>query len=704
MSARTAKVLTAATWGLSLALVVSGAVLSVLDRATMDPVNTALYALLFLAGLSFSSVGALIARRDPENPIGWLFCLAALAFASFPFGQEYAVRGIALSPGSLPLATWFGYATDTTFGLMIGPIILVFLLYPDGRPLSKIWRALAWIVVVIVPVSFVADWLDPHTITGNNDRFLRMGFRIANPIHLSWLERVPITGALQTSMTMALFLAVASIVALIIRLRRSSGVERQQVQWLAYTGAAVIFLVPFLIAGGFLGSNVLGGIFWFGLFAILCVGVPAASGVAVLRYHLYDLDVVVKKTVVVGALIAFGTLVYLAVVVGIGASIGNRNDPALTLVAAAIVAIALQPLRNRARHLADRLVYGERATPYQVLSEFSDRMAASYSAEGVLPRMAQLLAEGTGAQRAEVWLRVGSEALLAASWPAAEATAEARPDPVPIDGLDQLPGVDRTFPVRHHDELLGALTVTMPPAEPLTPSQERLVADLASQAGLVLRNVQLIEELRASRQRLVAAQDLERRRLERNLHDGAQQQLVALGVQLGLAGRRAAKEAPALAELLETLRGQTNEALSDLRDLAHGIYPPLLADQGLAAALSAQARKAPLPVAVEADGLGRFTQEAEAAVYFCVLEAMQNIAKYAHANDARVRLAGDGGVLTFEVSDDGRGYDLERTAMGSGLQNITDRLAALGGTLQVRSKPGAGTTLVGRIPSAAKAN
>ena len=701
MTARTAKIVTWASWTLTMALVASGIVLTAVNGRTLDGVNALFYALLFVAGLLYGTVGALIARRHPRNAVGWLFCLAALAFSFFPIGQEYAVRGIALSPGSLPFADWAGYATNTTFPLMIGPLVLVFLLYPGGQALSRFWRVLVWIMVAMTAVGFIGAWLAQQPTTGNNDRFLKQGFRISNPIHFPSLRTIPWVGADQVSMVLVLVLAIASIVALIIRLRRSSGVERQQVRWLAYTGAGIIFLVPFVILGGALGNNVLGGIFWFGLFGILCVGIPVASGIAILKYRLYDLDVVVKKTVVFGALLVFGTLVYLAVVVGIGAAIGKRGNAALTLAAAAIVAIAFQPLRSRARHFADRIVYGKRATPYEVLSEFSDRMASSYSTDDVLPRMAQLLGEGTGAQRAGVWLRVGSEARLAASWPARNGDGDTTATAVPVEELERLPGGERMFPVRHQDELLGALTVAMPPTEPLTPTQEKLVADLASQAGLVLRNVRLIEELRASRQRLVAAQDQERRRLERNLHDGAQQQLVALGVQLGLAQRLAAKDAPQIADLLQRLQGQTTEALDDLRDLARGIYPPLLADQGLAAALTAQARKASLPVVVDSDGIGRYPQEAEAAVYFCVLEALQNVAKYAGATNARVRLGVEGQELAFEVTDDGAGFDPERTPMGSGLQNMADRLAALGGSLEVRSQPGAGTSVIGHVPASA---
>src|SRR5207344_1869796 len=231
--------------------------------------------------------------------------------------------------------------------------------------------------------------------------------------------------------------------------------------------------------------------------------------------------------------------------------------------------------------------------------------------------------------------------------------------------------------------------------EPLTPAGERLVRDVAAQAGLVLRNVALIDDLRASRQRLVAAADEARRRLERNLHDGAQQRLVALRITLGLA-RQVARSSPQEAdELLAQTEREAQDALEELRDLARGIYPPLLADLGLAAALEAQAQKAALPVTVEAPGLGRYSQDVEAAVYFCVLEALQNAAKYAAATRAEVRLAASGHDLRFEVTDDGAGFDPGSKAYGTGLQGMADRLHAHGGSLAVRSAPGAGTTISG---------
>jgi signal transduction histidine kinase len=196
----------------------------------------------------------------------------------------------------------------------------------------------------------------------------------------------------------------------------------------------------------------------------------------------------------------------------------------------------------------------------------------------------------------------------------------------------------------------------------------------------------------------VTAQDGERRRLERDIHDGAQQQLVALAVKLRLARTLAGRDAERARSLLDELQAETQEALENLRDLARGIYPPLLADKGLAAALEAQARKVPFPVQVEPNGVGRYPPDAEATVYFCVLEALQNAAKYADASRAVVRLSEEDGRLVFSVSDDGAGFDVERSSSGTGLQNMADRVEALGGSVELVSSPGRGTTVTGRIP------
>ena len=256
---------------------------------------------------------------------------------------------------------------------------------------------------------------------------------------------------------------------------------------------------------------------------------------------------------------------------------------------------------------------------------------------------------------------------------------------------------DEIVPDRPQGEI-GAVSIEKEPDESLTPTERKLVADLGSQAGLVRRSVALIADVRASRQRLVAAQDDERRKLERNLHDGAEQQLVALTVKLRLAESLAERDPSATKTMLTDLRTETGEALESLRDLARGIYPPLLTDKGLAAALESQARKGSVPTEVRSEGIGRYPPDVESAVYFCVLEALNNVAKYAGATRAEVRLAQVDGELTFEVSDDGDGFDPAQTGYGAGLQGMADRLDAIGGTLKVDSQPGKGAQVTGRVP------
>jgi signal transduction histidine kinase len=297
-----------------------------------------------------------------------------------------------------------------------------------------------------------------------------------------------------------------------------------------------------------------------------------------------------------------------------------------------------------------------------------------------------------------VWIVVGGSFRRVASWPA-DSSAAPLPDP---DGIDADPErASGRAAVRDHGEVLGALSVEMPASDPMSPAKQRIVRDLAAQAGLLLRNVRLIEELRESRRRIVSAQDDRAKRLERNIHDGAQQQLVALTVKARLARGLVERDPAKAGEMLAEIEAETQSALEDLRDLARGIYPPLLADRGLVEALGAQARRSPVPVTIEPDGLGRYRPEVEAGVYFSVLEALQNVAKYAEASSAHVRLGAENGEVRFEVRDDGRGFDPAETSFGTGLQGIVDRVSALGGEVQITSVPGRGTTVAGRVPTSA---
>jgi signal transduction histidine kinase len=623
-------------------------------------------------------LGVLIASRQPRNPIGWIYLGASFALGVVIFGQLYAIHVLLVDPGALPGGHVMAWISVLFLPVAICLLPFLFLLFPTGHLPSRRWRPVAWLsaaVLICLTVGsgiFAAQiWSTPFV--GSEEATTGSQPRVVVAVFFAAALTYPVT----------LLLSFASVVA---RFRRSTGEERQQLKW--FVAAAAVVAVS--ISLGFFSEAVAASV----AASVSLLFMDIAIALAVLKYRLYDIDVLIGKTIVYGVLAAFITAVYVVLVVVIGAFIGVTEG--LSLLATAVVAVAFQPIRQRAQRVANRLVYGERATPYEVLSEFSEHVGEAYAGEDILLRMARLLAEGTGASTATVWLRIGSEIRPAATWP----SNGGPPAPRHLDD-DQVPEIDDasvSVPVRHHGELLGVLTLVKPPNEALSPVEQKLVTDLAAQAGLVLRNSRLIEDLQASRQRLVTAQDEERRRLERNLHDGAQQQLVALAVRARLAsalvGRDPAKELEMLGDLQEGL----GDALETLRDLARGIYPPLLADKGLASALEAQSRKAAMPVRVETDGIGRYPQEFEAAVYFCVLEALQNASKYADASDVAVRLWQENGDLLFSVADDGRGFDQATTPLGTGLQNISDRLAALGGTLDIRSRPGGGTTVSGRIP------
>ena len=708
----------ALAWGLAglVLLVLAGAlVLLAFNARVMAPSKIGAYGFATVAVVVYAGVGGLIAARVPGNAIGWLLTLEGLLLAVSMFLEQYGLRGLATAPGSLPGVRPVSAFGSSTQNLAVASLIVLVLLFPDGRLPSRRWRPVLWIAIAAVIVSGLGQFLQRGTVIQGSLTNALSAAHVAFPNPFGVLPRTGwysyLLGAGALIGVAAALLALASV---FVRRRGASAELRQQLAWLAYVGALTlgfgIVMILFSLATGDADTLILNILFVLA-FGTPIFGIPIACAVAVLRYRLYDLDVVVKKTVVAAVLAATFTAVYVLVVVGVGAVTGHPGGSPLTFTAAALAAVLLQPVRVRAGQLADRLVYGRRATPYEVLSEFSGQIAGTYSTEDVLPRMARMLVEATGARRAEVWLRTAGSEQLEAAWPSANGSAHATamaaieaPDgpgqatTAPASGTDASApqtresagsrddGIARAFVVEHQGERLGALRITSSPREPLTPAGERLVRDVAAQAGLVLRNVALIEDLRASRQRLV--------------HDGAQQRLVALRITLGLARQVAGSSPQEADELLAQTEQEAQDALEELRDLARGIYPPLLADLGLAAALEAQARKAALPVTVEAPDLGRYSQDVEAAVYFCVLEALQNAAKYAQAGQARVTLGHDGRALTFTVGDDGRGFDQAATPMGTGVQGMADRLAALGGTLRVTSARGHGTQVTGRVPVA----
>jgi signal transduction histidine kinase len=696
-------------------LVPAGLVLTGLEWSSLA-LTDAVSAIGSAAGeIVYAVLGALIVRRAGGNLVGWFMLAQGTANAVMTTGSAYAIYGLKAHPGALPAPGAVGALSEAVFVLVAMGLAAIFLVFPTGRLPSPRWRPAAVVSVVLTGLSLASFVISTRQVALPAIGGISLSY--PNPLAVRSLRPVAGLGTVNGLALLFPLVLGAAVVSLVRRYRRGGQRLRQQLKWLALALAAM--LLTQVVGGLAIGFGQAGTLWESVPFAVtpflVYLAIPGAIAIAILRRRLFDIDVIISRALLVTLLSAGVTAVYTAIVLGLGTFVGHRRNPLLTIAAAVVIALVFQPLRQRASLLANRLVYGHRATPYQVLSDFAADMAGQLDLGEALDRMVSLLAGASGATRVEAWIRVGAELRPGAVWPdGLMPSAAARLDGVAVNGaFDSAAGLPvlgpegpgtRVVPVRHGDDLLGAISLTKPREEALTSAEDGLLQHLASQAGLVMRNAQLtaelratIDELRASRRRLVEAQDAERRKIERNLHDGAQQQLIALSIHLGLLAE-AADDPSLIRQAIPDLKAQLSAALDDLRALARGIYPPLLADQGLVAALRAQVNRSPVPVVLEAGQVERYSPDMESTVYFCALEALQNVAKHARATRAIIRLAGNEEGLEFSISDDGAGLPAEGLRAGSGLQGMTDRLAAHGGALDVRSEPGQGTTITGWLP------
>jgi signal transduction histidine kinase len=422
------------------------------------------------------------------------------------------------------------------------------------------------------------------------------------------------------------------------------------------------------------------------------------------------------RLVVLAGLAGFVSAVYLLVVLGGGVLIGRTDSASLPLsvLATAVVALLFAPVQAALDRAATRVGLQGVTAPYDVLSRFSETVTGEYATEDLPARMSMLLAQGTGAQWAQVWLVISDRLTLAATWPANAHADRAAPSPQP-DAEDTRATGRRARVVRHGSQTLGVLRLQERPGLVLTSVEERLFTGLAAQAGLALRLVGLLaelegrreellgraEDLKTSRERLIKAQDVERRRLERDIHDGAQQHLVALVVNLRLAERIALRSPERAARLLSDQADAAHRAIEIFSSLSSGIYPRLLSSDGLVPALRSAVTTSPIPVTVDTDDMGRLPAPIEAALYFCCMEAVQNAAKHSNAAAVTVRLSEEREVWRLVVTDDGTGFDQSKVGadgVDGGLMNLRDRLDSVRGTLTVKSLVGTGTTVVAVVP------
>ena len=404
--------------------------------------------------------------------------------------------------------------------------------------------------------------------------------------------------------------------------------------------------------------------------------------------------------------------VYVVVVRGGGALIGRTDSPnvVLSMLATATVALWFARVQTSVEGWASRLLGDRSAASYDVLSRFSEGMPEEESTEDLAARMARLLAEGTGAQWAQVWVSVANRLTLAATWPA-DADAPVTPPALLPDAPPADPGV-RTLTVTHGGEFLGVLRLQERHGLLLAPVEERLFTALADRAGLMLRHLgvradlearraELVErsdELKASRRRLIETQDGERRRLERDLHDGAQQHLVALAVNLRLAQTLSSSSPVRTAALLRLQADAAEVAIETLHSLSRGIYPSMLSEHGLVAALRTAVATSAIPVTITAHAMVRLPSAIEAALYFCCMEAVQNAAKHSRASSLVVHISDQAGASRLVVTDDGDGFSpTSGQSTGAGLHNMRDRMDAVGGVVTVTSRPGTGTTVTALV-------
>jgi len=645
-------------------------------------------------------VGVALAIRRPDEPLG------ALTLAGTLVGVVVVATSAAVASGAgdggAEVARVLALALLPAVGLHLVVVL------PDGRwarPGHHLLAAGAYSVALVVGLALVATRPD-----------------LPGPV----------------AAEVALAAAVAAPVAN-GRYVRVRGEARRRMQWF---GLAVTLAVEIVLVASALRLFV----GWPGSLAEIATAaaalVPLSFLPCLVPGLLGQVDRMLGRAVSLTGLTAVVVGVYLVIVLGLGRppTDDERTILLLSMLAAAVAAVLYGPTRDRLARVSNQLVYGELHAPDEALRTFGTRLTRAIPFDELLLQLAESLRKSLGLQAAEVWTGTSGHLERVVSVPdRGPARLDLTPDDRAIVARARVAGpawlqvwmpglvagrgdaMIRSASVTHGGELLGLIVVERPAdADRFGEADENVLAELARQVGLALHNLQLdsalqaslrelelrAEELRASRARVVAAADAERRKIERNLHDGAQQHLVALAVTARLARQAAATDPAQVVELLEQLGHDLQDAVQELRDLAHGIYPPVLMDRGLCAALESAAGRAALPVAVITDGhVGRFPQEVEAAVYFCCLEALQNAGK--HAGDGAsatvtIERRSDGAAarcLAFTVADDGRGFDTGAfDPRGHGFVNMRDRIGAIGGTVTVDSAPGSGTRVSGIVP------
>jgi signal transduction histidine kinase len=663
---------------LSLATVVIGFAISLLALVDGDGGDWLRPHTLFnpFMTVAFAFVGALVASRHPGNPIGWILSaiglLSGLTFLAFTY-QLFAES--AASNNSLPgaeIALWINMWIWLPAAIL--PVTFLLLLFPDGRLPSSRWWPVALAAALGLTTSTLGIALHP--------------FPPIEPVPPSNPFGIPgAAGAFDLLLNIGyLFLSVGilgSLGALAVRFRRSRGIEREQLKWLAYgsvIGIVISFIVgvPSLIWPADTVAYELAIISTQLAMSIVAV----AIGVAILRYRLYSIDVVINRTLVYGALSAGVVGLYVLLVGSLGAVFQSSGNFVLTLIATGLAALLVQPLRARLQRSVNRLMYGERDDPYTVLSHLSQQLKTTLAPTAVLPGITEAIARTLKLPYVALALKKDNRLEIAAAY--------GSPSGAPLQ-----------LPLVYQAETVGHLYVApRAPGESFTPAERRLLEDIALQAGVAAHAVRLTDDLQRARERLVTAREEERRRLRRDLHDGLGPQLASMTLTVA-ATRELLRHDPDAADLLlQELAGHTQAAIADIRRLVYALRPPALDDLGLVPALREQAEhynQSGLHITISApDQLPPLPAAVEVAAYRIVQEAITNVVRHARARTCTVRLMLNE-ALEVEIKDDGVGMPVG-TRAGVGLTSMHERTAELGGTCEIEPAPGSGTTIRARLP------
>ncbi|TFV90033.1 histidine kinase [Blastococcus sp. CT_GayMR16] len=623
-----------------------------------------------IMAIAFPVVGVLIVSRHPRHAIGWLLSGIGLSIAVESATGWYAT--VALLPGSdLPAGEFAAWLSAWTGDGAFASLSFLALLFPDGRLPSPRWRPLAWLIAGLALALTLDLLLRPGPLDDHP--------AVPNPTGIEGFERFVLPVAVGA--TLYLGSIVAAVASLVVRFRRAQGAERQQVKWFGYAFA----LIPPALIGNVLFPD------WAWLIGGLAVAaLPAAIGVAVLRYRLFDIDVIINRTLVYGTLTVGLVAGYVGVVGYLGTLLRSGTDLAVSLVATAVVAILFAPARDRLQRAVDRLLYGERRDPYAAVAALDRRLAVALAPDEVLPAIVDTIRVALRLPYAAIELLRGDTVEIVAS------------------AGDPTPGGPLVLPLSYGGEEVGRLVLApRGPGEGFSPADRRLIDVLAGHAGVAVHGVRTMADLQRSRERLVLAREEERRRLRRDLHDELAPTLAALGLRAATVGELIAADPEQAAKVNDALRANIRAAVRDVRLLVHDLRPPALDELGLIEAIRDRAdRTGGPPTTVEAPApLPPLPAAVEVAAYRITAEALTNAAKHAAAHECRVRLCcADGRVLEVEVTDDGVGLP-ERPRSGVGLISMRERAAELGGTCEIHRlpPPAGGTSVRAHLPLLAPA-